>query len=263
MQAVLHPPFRPFSGGRSAGLDAGWPLPRGRSLALGFALVALAVVAYLGIRSSSVFAIRTIEVDGLPASEAAAVRTALAPLLGESLLALRGDEVDGPLAALPGVRSFTYDRAFPNTLRVLARPEVPAAVLRRGAESWLVSRRGRVLRRIERGTRPALPRVWVRLTADVRPGLVLAADGGGAAARALALLDQLGFPTPARTVRTEGELTYVLRSGLEVRLGSARDAELKLMIAALIVPTLSADTDYVDVSLPERPVAGPNPQLGD
>jgi len=50
----------------------------------------------------------------------------------------------------------------------------------------------------------------------------------------------------------------VLRSGLEVRLGSKDDLRLKLAIARRILATLgtSGGGDYLDVSVPERPVAG-------
>jgi hypothetical protein len=71
------------------------------------------------------------------------------------------------------------------------------------------------------------------------------------------------FPRRARAVRAVGELTYVLASGLEVRLGSDRLARLKLAAAAEIVPLLEPETQYLDVSVPARPVAGTNPQLGD
>jgi hypothetical protein len=49
----------------------------------------------------------------------------------------------------------------------------------------------------------------------------------------------------------------VLRSGLQLRLGDARDLGLKLAVARRIfaLPGLTVD-GYVDVSVPERPVAG-------
>jgi hypothetical protein len=55
----------------------------------------------------------------------------------------------------------------------------------------------------------------------------------------------------------------VLRSGLELRLGSPRASRLKLAVAAEIVPLLDPGTLYLDVSVPARPVAGTNPQPED
>jgi hypothetical protein len=74
----------------------------------------------------------------------------------------------------------------------------------------------------------------------------------------------LRFPVAARTVRTRGELTYQLRSGLELRLGSMHAAGLKLEIAARILPRLDEAPGYLDVSVPKRPVAGSlDPQPGE
>jgi hypothetical protein len=58
------------------------------------------------------------------------------------------------------------------------------------------------------------------------------------------------------TVRAGGqELTLVLRSGVEVRLGDLSDRLLKLTVAARILPSVEGPDGYVDVSVPERPVA--------
>jgi cell division protein FtsQ len=236
-------------------------LPSGRSLAVGFALLALAVGAYAGARSSSVFAIEVIQVQGLPPQDAAAARAALRSLERRSLVGIRRADLQQRLAPLPGVSAFEYDRAFPHTLVVRVVAEVPLAVLRRGDESWLVSRRGRVLRQVPRGTRLDLPRVWVPRRLAVVAGSTLAEDAGGSAVRALDLLQTAGVEVRARTVRMAGELTYVLRSGLEVRLGSPRGAELKLAVAAEILPRLDPDVGYLDVSVPSRPVAGTDSQV--
>jgi hypothetical protein len=41
-----------------------------------------------------------------------------------------------------------------------------------------------------------------------------------------------------------------------VRLGDALDVPLKLAVAARVIPLLGAETAYLDVAVPERPVAG-------
>ena len=61
---------------------------------------------------------------------------------------------------------------------------------------------------------------------------MLAPESGGTAAAALAPLAGIAFPAHVRAVRaTETELTLVLRSGLELRLGDAGDLRLKLAVA--------------------------------
>jgi hypothetical protein len=56
----------------------------------------------------------------------------------------------------------------------------------------------------------------------------------------------------------EHDLTFLLGSGLELRLGPLRALPLKLAIAQRVVPGLLARGGYLylDVSVPARPVAG-------
>jgi len=58
-------------------------------------------------------------------------------------------------------------------------------------------------------------------------------------------------------VRTSGEeMTLVLRQGTEVRLGRDADVGMKLVIARKVLALVGRDTAYIDVSVPQRPVAG-------
>jgi len=239
-------------------------LPSRRSLLAGAALFLAAAAAYLGARESSVFAVRAIEVRGAPPALRTQVLKALRAERGTSLLRVDGDLVDRRLAVVPGVVSSTLDRAFPSTLVVTVKPERPVAVLRRGSESWLVSARGRVLRTLARGAQPELPRIWVGRKASVDVGATLSDDAGGRAARALAPLAQVRFPARVTAVKAGDEqLTFKLRSGLELRFGDSGDLRLKLAIARRILRGLGpvGPGAYVDVSVPERPVAFLNPQV--
>ncbi len=53
----------------------------------------------------------------------------------------------------------------------------------------------------------------------------------------------------------EGQLTLILHEGPEIRLGGTSDVLLKLTVAARVLPLLAERSLYVDVSVPERPVA--------
>ena len=244
----------PFPGGRPTRSALRFA-PSTRSLLVGLALVGAAAAGYVAARETSVFAVRAIEVRGVPPPVAARVRTALAPLLGTSLVAFEPDAADQRLAALPDVAAARYDRDFPHILRVFVRAERPVAVLRQGAEAWLVSARARVLRPMRVRPYPPLPRIWLPRTTDLSPGAALSGDAEQAV-RAAAHVARSRFPGDVRTVTAgEGELTLVLASGREVRLGDGADLPLKLTIAGRILP-LAESADYVDVSVPERPVAG-------
>jgi hypothetical protein len=68
-----------------------------------------------------------------------------------------------------------------------------------------------------------------------------------------------GARFPGRVVSlttAHDQLTLRLRSGLELRLGSLRDVDLKLAVAARVIPRLPEGAGYLDVSVPDRPVAG-------
>lgn len=234
--------------------------PSRRSLAVGLGLLALAVGAYYTARESSAFAIDRVDVSGAPPAVRAQVRAAVAPLRGTSLLALDGAALERRVEALPTVVSARYDRAFPHTLRLSVVPERAVAALRRGPDTWIVSARGRVIRHVPTGSHGALPRIWVSRATAVEVGGLLDADGGGAAARSLALATR--FPARIATaVLVHGGLVYRLRSGLELRLGAPADIRLKLAIARRALAQLPAGSVYLDVSVPGRPVAGSNPKF--
>jgi cell division septal protein FtsQ len=173
------------------------------------------------------------------------------------------ERVDG----LPAVRRSVVDRAFPHTLRIRVVPEIPVAVLRRGADSWLVSARGRVIAPVGLGTHRTLPRIWVPARTEIDLGTLLGDEPGALAARSLAALVGSGFPNRIAFVRAlDGQITLGLRGGLEIHLGAPVDLRLKIAIAHGILPALAlpgqGGPDYLDIAVPERPVAGRNPQPG-
>lgn len=247
----------PFPKARALGrLDLSGLAPSGRSLVTGFAIMALAVGAYAGARTSSVFSVQELAVTGATPAVAAQVRQALAHARGESLLALRLDALEQQAESVPTVAGVSFDRAFPHTLRIAVVPERPVAVLRQGSTSWLAAASGRVTSMLDRGARPGLPRIWLTRDVQVRVGDT-AAGPLRAALRAVTPL--VTEPLPARivTVRaTDTELTFVLRSGLELRLGDRSDLPLKLALARRILPSLAGAAGYLDLAVPRFPVLG-------
>jgi cell division protein FtsQ len=228
--------------------------PTRRSLAIGFGILVCALGGYALARETSLFAVTRIDVQGGSPRLAVQIRAALSPLVGSSLVGLDGATAMARVDALPTVVSATYDRAFPHTLRVTVVPERPAVVLRRGADSWLVSARGRVIERLPAKADAKLPRVWVSGRTSVAIGAVLAA-GTGAAARAVA--DAGGFASRvAFATYANGLLVFHLRSGLEVLLGGTADVKLKAEVAARALRALPSGSTYLDVSVPGRAVSG-------
>lgn len=208
------------------------------------------------------FAVTSIEVQTEPRGHSRPVERALAPLEGTSLLEVGDGEISRLLDGLPHVHLLGYDRAFPTGLRVHVSVERPVAVLRRADENWLVSGEGRVLRKLETRLRRRLPVVWIPPAAEPEIGALVDVEK---AARAIAALAEIRAATPNFFDRiwyvtpSEHGLTLVLDDRLEVRLGGAADLPLKLVVAQRVLAELHATGDaaaYVDVAVPERPVAG-------
>jgi cell division protein FtsQ len=234
--------------------------PSTRSLLASVLLLALAAAAYLIARESSAFALRTVEVEGVPPALSAKVRQAVAPLVGGSLVALDRSDATRRVLALPEVASVSVDRDFPHTLRISVVAARPAAVLRQADRAWLVSADARVLGELAGRPYPALPRIWLPRTGSVLVGSTLSGDPAQAA-RVAAVVAGTRFPAPVLFVRASpGQLTLALRSGLYVRLGDASDLVLKLAVAARIA-RLAPDARYLDVTVPERVVAAYESQV--
>jgi cell division protein FtsQ len=231
-------------------------IPSGRSIGIALLVVVGGLLAWFGARETGVFAVRTIDVAGASPSVAAQVRRALAPTRGTSLLKVDLAGSRGIVTALPTVAGVRFDRAFPHTLRVVVVPERPVAVARQGANAFLVAESGRVMAAVGRRDRPRLPRLWVKRGVQLAPGTRVDGDVRTAVA-ALAPLVGSRFPGRVASVTAAPDaLTLRLRSRLELRLGDRADVPLKLAVAARVIPLLADGTPYLDVSVPERPVAG-------
>jgi cell division protein FtsQ len=215
--------------------------------------VLLAIVA---ARETPLFAVRDISVGGASPGVESQVRKALRERAGSSLFALDLDAARSDVAALPTVASVAFDRAYPHTLRVTIVPERPVAVVRQAADSYLVSERGRVIARVERTAQPALARIWVKRDVRLDPGGLVDGDLLTAVGAVAPLADGR-FPSRVVSVATANGLTLRLRSGLELRLGDTHDVDLKLAVAARVLRVLPSGSGYLDVSVPDRPVAGP------
>jgi cell division protein FtsQ len=202
------------------------------------------------------FAVDRIAVAGASPEVAAQLRTALAPSLAESLLGLDLADLERRAESVPMVASASFDRAFPHTLAVTVVPEVPVAVLRQGASSWLAADGGRVVAELGTGARPGLPRIWLKRDVDVRVGEWLRGQELRALTAVAPLVERPLPSAVASVTATPDGLLLALRSGIELRLGDTTDLAVKLEVARRVLPQLGGLAGYLDVSVPERPVAG-------
>jgi cell division protein FtsQ len=240
-------------------------LPSRRALAIGAAVLATIALAYLAARTTPLFAVKRIEVQGAPPQAAVEIEGAVSRYLGTSLVGLDGGDLVRRVESLPTVVSADFDRAFPNTLMIFVRAERPVAVVSQRGTRWVVSERGRVMARTDVGDSQGYPRIELAGIQSPELGETLTDPAVRVPLRALARVGE-SFPVRIRQAAlAEGAITLTLANDTEVRLGEPVDLDVKLAAAAGILQALTgaerADLAYLDVSLPERPVAATNPQV--
>jgi cell division septal protein FtsQ len=232
-----------------------------------FALAAGAVeLAYVWLKGSGVFTLRSVAVRGGTESDRLAARDAVArAAAGTSLLALSPEQVAGAIEQIPTIRLASVDRDFPHTLRIHIVPERAVALaVGPGHYRSLVAASGRVLRVFRpHEVTPALPRLWTK--ADQRP----VAGGSMQAPDALAALDALAarppdFGAQIANVKVEPERGIVMRvsGGLDIVLGPPLALDRKLRAAAWVLRHYPSRVEreqliYADVSAPDRPAVMP------
>jgi cell division protein FtsQ len=241
-------------------------LGRSRLVAVGLLVAALGSVgAYAVARETSLFAVRSIEVEGAPREVARTVSEVAGAVRGESLVALDREALERRLERLPVVADADLDRAFPHGLRITVVPERPVAVVRAGRLAWVVSDGGRVIAAVDPAAAPSLPRLWLPSAAAPNPGETLDQSRHADAVRVLARLSR-DFPARVAAARSAGgEVTLVLGDRAELRLGGLEDVGLKLDVAEAVLTAMTwserSTLVYLDVSVPERPVVDLNSQL--
>jgi cell division protein FtsQ len=228
-------------------------------------LVVLAPVA-LWLRDSSLVRVERVSVDGVVGPEAVQIRRALRTEgLDMTTLHVRENALLGAVGEYPVVRSLRTETDFPHGLRIIVNAYEPVAALRaEGGGLAAVAADGTVLR----GTPTrGLPIVGVRAI----PG----GDrlGRGDTLAAIHLLAAAPRPLRARVDRVyRGPRGFAttMADGPRLYFGAPAHLDAKWEAAALVLAQrTSHGASYVDLRIPDRPVAGgmqprpenPEPQL--
>jgi hypothetical protein len=233
-------------------------LPTGKSLLIALAIIAAAAGGLTGARD---VALRCALARRSGRRRRSRARCARRCGLGKSLLKVGAAS---STATRPVTKSARSARPrFPNTLGNSHRR---AAGARRqpGPAAYLIPASGRVVRTLTHST-PIQLAPAVAADEGHEAGRLRAPGPSLPAAIAVAPLASAPLPGGVKTVQSDGDqLTLVLGSGFEVRLGDVGDLRLKLAIARRILRLTFAATGsgYIDVSVPERPVLSSNSQVG-
>jgi cell division protein FtsQ len=220
--------------------------------------LALAFGCYAGymwwVRDWGLFQVERVSVSGLEGKEAPAIRRALREAGGRmTTLHVRKDELERAVDSFATVRSLSVSADFPKTLNIVVNEYEPvAALVARDGRRAAVSRAHTVLRAISAQT--ALPVVEVG---------TIPTSGSIEEAQTQKLVDVLAeAPRQLRRLidrayPTAHGLRIAMRKGPVLYFGSVGRPAAKWAAAArVLADEASAGAKFIDVRLPERPVAG-------
>jgi cell division protein FtsQ len=228
-------------------------------------LVVLTPLA-LWLRSSSLVRVEHVTVTGIHGSQAAAIRSALTEAaLDMTVLDVREDALRTAVEPYPVVRGLRTRTDFPHGLTIAVSAYEPlAAVQAAGGRLVAVAADGTLLR-------GSATRGLAIVGGGVAPGGERVGD-----ASTLRVLGLLAAAPPAlrtrvaRVYRGPRGLAATMRNGPKLYFGGTARLDAKWEAAAQVLAQRSSrGAGYVDLRLPERPVAGglqprpavPQPQL--
>ena len=219
---------------------------RWRSL-VAVAVAALVTAVIWAVWFSSLLAIRTTGVVGVSGAPAQTITDAAAVPIGLPLAQLDAQAVAARVGAIDWVDSVEVRRGWPNAVVLAVIPRIPVAAV--AGTSQVVDATGVAF------TPPTAP----------PPDLLPITAQGAALAEAVAVVEGLPPVLRSRVVEvsasTRDDVTLILRSGTEVRWGSAQSGELKAQVLSALLPRRPR---MVDVSAPELPTTfGERPRAGE
>jgi cell division septal protein FtsQ len=235
---------------------SGLSLLRRRATALAALLAATSALYALWFRDSSLVAVKTVHVEGIPRSVAGsnAIESALSDAGAEmTTLHVREGLLREAARPFPLVASVSADPSFPSTLTVRVTLRRPVALAGTDGDQVAIAGDGVVLRGFSVDGLGELPRIPLSETpkgsrlggADLDQARLLGAAPGAL----LAHVEESYVDVSGVGVRLDG--------GVELRFGTGARAAEKWRAAAAVLsdPELGA-LDYVDLSAPRRPAVG-------
>ncbi|HEX4805375.1 MAG TPA: hypothetical protein VFU94_05705, partial [Conexibacter sp.] len=229
--------------------------PRPRALLLAAAVLALLLAGWFWLRDSSLVAVRTVEVTGVPGPQGAGIRDALTRA-ARSMTTLDVDRgaLEGAAAPYSLVKRLEVSSGFPHTLRIHVVTNVAVGVLVADGRQVAVTSDGTLLR--DAAVPPGLAQIQLRsLPAGARlsdPVAVAAVEALGAAPPALR-----GRVSSVRTTTASGLMLQLAHGPLLVFGAPDALAAKWAAAAAVLADQQAAGASAIDVSAPERPaVAG-------
>ena len=232
-----------------------WRIVRRWLVVAAIALLALGAAYTFWFRGSSYVAVEQVKITGT--EQVPEVDSALrAAADGQSTLHPDADALRAAVAGNPAVAGIKVDTQFPHTMLIDVRTRIPVGYL--ASEGVVVAGDGTIL-----DTTGKAPEGVPEIKADSKDSSDLV-DGKAVTGDALEISRVLGaVPAPladeinsAETNKDVG-VSVDIGPGLELRFGDSSSADLKWKAAAAVLADPKFEgASYLDLSVPDRPVAG-------
>lgn len=217
-------------------------------------VVAIAVLTpfAMWLRDSSFVQVEQVTVTGIEGSQAPAIRRALTETgLDMSVLDVRDDALRTAVEPYPIVRSLRTSTDFPHGLKIAVNAYEPVAALQSGGQLVAVSADGRVLR----GS--ATKDLAIIGVHGIPAGDRVTDPTAMRALRLLATAPSALRGRVARVYRGPRGLAATLQNGPKLYFGGTARVDAKWGAAVVVLEQRSSrGASYVDLRVPERPVAG-------
>jgi cell division protein FtsQ len=193
------------------------------------AAIVLVLVGAVAVLASSLFDVRTIDVQGAVYTDPAELSAIVDGLRGEAILLVDTRQVERRLESIPWVESARVSTQFPHRVFIDIRERKPIATFAGSDGKYrVIDRDGRVLDVVD-GT-PIDYMLVTGANPDVDQGQFAGRPFASAAQLAIALPSEIRALTDSIGVdATAGDLTMQLHGGIEVQLGPSADLSSKLV----------------------------------
>lgn len=228
--------------------------PRPRTLLAAAAALVLLLAGWFWLRDSSLVAVRTVEVSGVPGPQGAPIRSALEQAARSmTTLHVRQGALNSAVAPFALVKRVEVSTGFPHTMRIHVVTNVAVGALVVDGRSIPVTSDGTLLRDV--AAAPGLPQIPVRIA----PAGSRVTESDAAAAVAVLAAAPEALRTRVQQIQTTSDhgLTIQLSHGPVLWFGTAERLDAKwAAAAAVLADPQAAGASTIDVSSPERPGVG-------
>ncbi|MDX6691136.1 MAG: cell division protein FtsQ [Solirubrobacteraceae bacterium] len=225
---------------------------RMRVVLIAAVLIAALVPLGLWLRDSSLVGVTDVEITGLEGPQASRVRAALeAAARDMTTLHVRDDVLLSAAEPYPIVHSVKASASFPHTLKIKVNAYEPVAAVQVGDSRTAVAPDGTLLRG---SSTSGLPIVALRAMPG---GSHLSPGPARSAVRLLAAAPPALRGRVERVVNASHNLIAIMNQGPKLYFGDGGRRQAKWAAAARVLADSRArGASYIDLRLPERPVAG-------